>query len=153
MGCSPFLAFWDLARTLVFVLALCRQAKPEYGLDGDDIVVKLPNGGMGLVPKAKVVDYLLSFTHRYGRSKAAFFSAHGFQYQRWEEMSQALRRHAAENEIAEPTETPFGRRYVIDGNLLAPDGAGLRIRSVWFLETGIKAPRFVTAHPLPRRRT
>lgn len=48
-------------------------------------------------------------------------------------------------------ETPFGTRYVIEGPLIAPNGRELQIRTVWFIEEGSRAPRFVTAYPLKWR--
>jgi hypothetical protein len=39
----------------------------------------------------------------------------------------------------------------MDGPLIAPDGSRLNIRSAWFIYPGGGgAPRFVTAHPLPK---
>ena len=42
----------------------------------------------------------------------------------------------------------YGMRYIVDGDLQAPDGSFLRIRSVWFVHTGEIVPKFITAHPL-----
>jgi hypothetical protein len=47
-------------------------------------------------------------------------------------------------------QTVHGQRYDIDGLLIAPDGSSLNIRSAWFINVGGDAPRFVTAHPLPK---
>jgi len=47
-------------------------------------------------------------------------------------------------------ETVHGRRYVVDGQLSAPDGSRLNIRSAWYITPEDGAPRFVTAHPLPK---
>jgi hypothetical protein len=41
--------------------------------------MKLPHADRLEISKAKVVQYLLSPTHRAGRGKAGFFSAFGFQ--------------------------------------------------------------------------
>jgi hypothetical protein len=38
----------------------------------------------------------------------------------------------------------------VDGPLTAPDGTILNVRSAWYIDLGGDAPRFVTAHPLPR---
>ena len=83
---------------------------------------RLPNVERATVSEAKVTAYLLSESHPDGRGKARFFSRHGFSVARWEEMATALRRHAAENAVAEVVETAFGVRYVIEGALLTPDG-------------------------------
>lgn len=98
-----------------------------------------------------MVQYLLSSTHRAGRGKARFFSAFGFQVSAWEALAQALQQHARDNIVTLTEETPFGTRYVIEGPLIAPNGRELLIRTVWFIEEGSRAPRFVTAYPLKRR--
>jgi hypothetical protein len=93
----------------------------------------LPNAAFAEVPEDKIRKYLLSATHRSGKSKAA------------------LQRHAKENPVAEAETTEFGTRYVIDGPLIAPDGTALNVRSVWFINRDADAPRFATAHPLKRK--
>jgi len=61
--------------------------------------VKLPNPEYAVVPRAKVVDYLLSDTHRDGQHKAAFFKRFGFVIVEWERLAQALMEHAAEHAV------------------------------------------------------
>ena len=115
--------------------------------------MKLPNYENAIVPRVKIIEYLLSPTHRDGRSKAEFFTRYGFSVDRWEELAAALLRHAAGHAIAKIEDSPFGARYIIEGGLSTPDGRVPVIRSVWFIETGAHIPRFVTAYPLHRRST
>lgn len=110
--------------------------------------MRLPNAELAEVSEDKIVRYLLSTTHPAGASKAAFFGKHGFDAQRWELLAQALRKQAVEGEVAVSTQTPYGTRYVIDGFIAAPDGATLKVRSVWFISRGSSVPGFATAHPL-----
>lgn len=112
--------------------------------------MRLPHASEAAVPESKVVEYLLSPTHRAGKSKATFFSRFGFSANQWQEMAEALRRHAAENDVREQEHTAFGIRIIVDGPMNAPDGSVLNVRSVWFIDTGGHVPRFVTAHPLRR---
>lgn len=109
---------------------------------------RLPNVRRALVPEAKVVDYLLSRTHAFGRTKAAFFESFGFSSAAWQALSQALLDHAARGDIVKTEETPFGRKFVIEGPLGTPDGRDPTVRAVWFIETGGSQPRFVTAYPV-----
>src|SRR5438477_534722 len=81
----------------------------------------LPGAEKAEIIQDKIVRYLLSTTHRAGRSKAAFFGKHGFKTQDWQALAEALRRHAAENVATLVEETRYGTRYVIDGALVAPD--------------------------------
>ena len=113
--------------------------------------MKLPNGAQAEVPEAKILGYLLSPTHRAGKSKAAFFGKHGFATWNWQVLARALRAHAIENKVSRGEETAYGTRYVVDGALAAPDGTVLNVRSVWFINHGSAIPRFATAHPLSRR--
>ncbi len=112
--------------------------------------MKLPNAEQAVVPERKVTHYLLNPAHPAGGSKAWFFLRFGFTVAEWQQLAEALLRHARENEVVETEATPHGRRYVVDGPLRAPDGSELNIRSAWFIDAVGAAPRFVTAHPLPR---
>lgn len=114
--------------------------------------MKLPYVEKAEVPEAKVVRYLLSTTHRAGKSKASFFMELGFAPDRWEELAEALKQHAMDNEVTLEEKTTFGTRYVIEGLLKAPNGTWLNIRSAWFIDSEGGPPRFITAHPLRRRR-
>jgi hypothetical protein len=113
--------------------------------------LKLPNADAATIPKEKVASYLLSVTHRIGKTKAAFFGKHGFTASNWQMLERALREHATNHEVTRTDETTFGTRYVVDGRLTAPDGTSLNVRSVWFINRGTTTPRFVTAHPLKRK--
>ena len=109
--------------------------------------MKLPNHQDAVVPERKIRQYLLSLTHRDGRSKAAFFTRFGFVPDDWEALATALRRHAAEHEVVEVEATPFGTSYTIAGSLSMPDGRSAQVRVIWFIETGERIPRLVTAYP------
>lgn len=111
----------------------------------------LPNADAARVPESKILGYLLSPTHRSGKAKAAFFGSFGFTPQDWDKLAAALHRHARENPVVEEAVTAFGRRYVVDGPLIASDGTALNVRSVWFINSEGAPPRFVTAHPLKRK--
>jgi hypothetical protein len=113
--------------------------------------LNLPNAEAAEVPENKIVGYLLSTTHTAGKSKAAFFGKHGFVVTNWQVLARALREHAKKNPTLQADETAFGKRYVVDGTLLAPDGTILNVRSVWFITADSAIPRFATAHPLKRK--
>jgi hypothetical protein len=112
--------------------------------------MRLPNAERAAVPQPKITGYLLSISHRDGRSKAAFFLRFGFSTNVWQGLAEALRQHAIDHEISGVEDSPFGTRYVIEGMIHSPDGRNPMIRSVWFIEAGEEAPRFVTAYPLAR---
>ena len=110
--------------------------------------MKLPHADKAVVAKSKIVDYLLSLSHPYGRTKAGFFIRHGFSASDWKQLESALKYHAIEHEVAEPIQTTFGIKYIVEGSLNTPGGAHPTIRSIWFVETGEETPQLVTAYPL-----
>ena len=112
--------------------------------------MKLPNNLSASVPERKIIHYLLNPAHPVGGSKAAFFLRAGFTVPQWQRLAEALVRHARENDVVESEQTPHGTRHVVDGPLTAPDGTRLNVRSAWYINPGGGAPRFVTAHPLPK---
>ncbi len=95
-----------------------------------------------------MVDYLLSTTHRDGRHKAVFFGGFGFAPDNWQELVDALIRHAGDHEVAKEEDSPFGTRYVVDGTMVMADGRNAEVRTVWFIDNGADTARFVTAYPL-----
>jgi hypothetical protein len=110
--------------------------------------MKLPNAELAVVEQAKICDYLLNASHRFGASKARFFGEFGFTLDAWQALAVALRQHAADNEVAKAKETGFGPRYEIEGELAAPDGRRPRVCTVWQIDIGETAPRLITAYPL-----
>jgi hypothetical protein len=82
--------------------------------------VRLPNGDKATVPQEKVTGYLLSATHRDGRHKAAFFTSFGFAADQWQELAKV--QHAADHEVVKEKNSPFGKRYVVEGIMKAADG-------------------------------
>lgn len=110
--------------------------------------MKLPNYEQAIISRKKITQYLLSLTHPDGKSKAKFFLRFGFTEDAWEIMATASINHAANHELAKIEESPFGMRYVIEGELITPDGRNPEVRSVWFMTTGDNIPKLVSAYPL-----
>ena len=113
--------------------------------------MKLPNSELSTVPEEKITRYLLNPAHPAGGSKAVFFLHFGFRVEDWRFLAEALLQHVRDNEVVESEETRHGTRYAVDGLLVSPDGAVLNVRSAWYIDPGSVVPRFVTAHPLPKR--
>lgn len=110
--------------------------------------MKLPHADLATVEQAKIVDYLLNPTHRYGAAKAKFFAQFGFELKAWEVLAIALRDHGQQNEVTKAKQTGFGPRYEVEGELTAPDGRRPRVCTVWQVDEGETAPRLITAYPL-----
>ena len=109
--------------------------------------MKLPGLKAAAVPKEKITSYLLSFTHRSGRSKAEFFSRFGFTTEDWHTLVDALIRHAEAHEVSNIENSVFGVKYIVEGTLDSPDGRNPTVQAVWFIAEGETAPRLVTAYP------
>lgn len=103
--------------------------------------------GGRLISEAKVTDYLLNSAHFVGRSKAAFFERFGFLVDRHVELLEALLAHPENNAVVDVAVTAYGIKSVVQCRLDTPDGRNPCLRSVWFLETGAKIQRLVTAYP------
>ena len=78
------------------------------------------------------------------------FHGYGFTAEGWKTLAAALRRHAAEHEVAKQVESPLGTRYVIEGRMDTPDTRHALVRTVWFIAKGEQTARFVTAYPLKK---
>jgi hypothetical protein len=112
--------------------------------------MKLPHLELAQVRRKKIVDSLLSPTHRDGRSKHDFFVRFGFRPEEWEQLRDALMQHASDNDVTSQEQTILGVRYLIDGALRCPDGRHPLVRVVWFADFEDNVPRLVTAYPLER---
>ena len=115
--------------------------------------MKVPYIDEAEVPRAKIVLYLLNPEHRAGRSKARFFSGHGYAPERWEEMVGGL----ADPRVGR-TKLPNRKRrrwafaWSWKDLLALGDGVVAEIRSVWFIESGERLARLATAYPLRQRK-
>ena len=109
--------------------------------------MKLPNFDQAIVEREKIADYLLNASHRYGASKAQFFTHFGFRLEAWEQLADALLKHGQVNELRRTRETAFGPRYEVEGELNCPNGRCPQVRTVCQLDRGEVAPRLITAYP------
>ena len=110
--------------------------------------MKLPDAEHAVVPGRKITHYLLSTEHRDGQHKAEFFRSFGFSLEAWEELASALLDHARNQEVVEIVPTPFGRNFVVEGALNAPDGRSPVVRVVWYIAKNAETATLATAYPL-----
>jgi hypothetical protein len=112
----------------------------------------LPYLEQAVVRPEKLTGYLLSHGHPHGQNKARFFEALGFSAAAWRVLADALVAHARTHGVKASIPTPFGVRYVVEGELATPVGRNPVIRAIWFVETDASAPYFVTAYPVKEER-
>jgi hypothetical protein len=100
------------------------------------------------VDQSKITGYLLNDAT--GRGKAAFFLRLGFHRENWEILAAALKAQARGNPVTLVVDSPYGKRYSIDGAIETPDNRQPRprVRTVWILEAGTTVPRLITAYPV-----
>lgn len=110
--------------------------------------MNLPNAEAADIPLRKMRDYLLDLEHPEGRSKAAFFLAMGFHPDRWELLANAVREMIAHTQVTQTLESRHGTKYIVEGDLMTPTARCVHVRTVWIVEPGESAPRFVTAYPI-----
>jgi hypothetical protein len=110
--------------------------------------MELPNASSVEVSREKIVGYLLNPGHPDGAGKAAFFRAAGFCVERWEELAEALTNLAKHASVLRSMESAHGSKYIIDGQVNAPSGQVIHVRSVWIVDRGRQVPRLVTAYPV-----
>lgn len=110
--------------------------------------MKLPYRQNAYIPKAKLIEYLLSQTHAVGKFKAKFFYKLGFNQSTVSIFERALLDIAQSKEIKEELSTVYGTKYVIDGKINTPSNKTVKIRTIWILEKGLKKPRFITVYPV-----
>jgi hypothetical protein len=114
--------------------------------------MKLPYVERALVPDTKLGAYLLSLSSAGGKDKAAFFLRFGFSRSRPEEFRTALLAHGEQHDVASTRVNVQGTKYIVEGELISPDGRNPLVRSVWIILNEENTPRFVTAYRLRRRR-
>ena len=102
--------------------------------------LRLPNAHLTWIDQEKISDYLLSSTNPRGKAKADFFLSFGFSLARWEQLAEALRRHATSHAVARVVETAYGPRYHVDGEIETPDGRNPLVRTVWQIDLGAIIP-------------
>ena len=109
--------------------------------------MELPNKSRAHVPPEKVTEYLLSETHAVGKSKAKYFRSYGFNDENASDLADGLLAIAQNAPVESSERSPYGTKYIIDGDLETPNGDMIPVRTVWIIETDDDTPRLVTAYP------
>ena len=107
-----------------------------------------PNREQAYIPEPKLSKYVLSETHAVGKAKAKYFRSLGYTEANANELADALLMIAKSEGVSKKVTTPYGTKYIVEGELVTPSGTTARIRTVWVVEPHDKRPRFVTAYPV-----
>lgn len=109
--------------------------------------MKLPRNREATIAASKITGYLLSETHPVGSTKAKYFRALGYSEENADQLREALVRIAATGDIAKEIVTPYGTKYVVEGDLVTPIERRVRVRTIWMARADEDILRFVTAYP------
>lgn len=108
---------------------------------------RLPNGARAVVPPGKVEAYLLNDLHTQNRGKARFFELAGYSLSQPERLERDLKTIARTGRVTGVVPTDDGMKYVVVGELSAPNRRNYLITTVWMIESEKTEPRLVTAYP------
>ncbi len=128
--------------------SLFANKKVKQNHNGTSWKMKLPNSESAIIPREKIAHYLLDLKHPSGRGKAIFFRNYGFKSEDWHIFEDALRTHIQLSIVTDFLKTNYGDKYILEGDILTPDGNVLHIRSIWIMPFESSAPILVTAYPL-----
>lgn len=119
--------------------------------------MKLPNRKSATISKIKLDGYLLSLTHKRGKSKAKFFRGIGFNETNSSELKMALLKIAKQNEVKsikkENKKDPRTMelititKYAIEGKIDAPNGKSYMVKTIWAIVASDKTPHLATVYP------
>ena len=109
--------------------------------------MRLPQAELAIIADEKLGGYLLSPSHAIGKEKAHWLAAVGFTPHHVAELRAELLRLAREGEARPAGVTSHGAKYAITAAIRAPGGTRVEVRTIWIIDTGAVAPRFVTCYP------
>lgn len=107
----------------------------------------LPNADLAFVTPDKITDYVLEPTHLEGGPKADFLQRFGFSPTAPDKMAFALLDHARAHDAVPLPPTQYGAKFEVSGPLRCPDGRMPVVKTVWIIDAGEVAPRFITLVP------
>ncbi len=113
----------------------------------------LPNNENAFIAPAKLTEYLLSETHKDGKSKAKFFRKYGFNEENVDLLEKELLNLARDREVTEIEPTEYGIKYKIVGTINTPVEKTISILTIWIINTDQDCPGFVTARPFSEKRS
>lgn len=113
------------------------------------VVMRIPGAERAIIPREKIVDYLLDLDHPDGGPKARLLASLGFDAARPEEFETAMRSQHLTAEAQSGRPSPFGQKYEVTATLDGPVGR-IVATSVWIVLVNEDCPRLVTL--VPRRR-
>lgn len=109
--------------------------------------MKVPYRNKAIIDKQrKIVGYLLNLRNPDSRPKALYFRSKGFNETNINIFQERLLSVIYTQEIEKIETSPYGKKYITKGKILAPNGEMIVILTVWIVANGTRKPSFVTAY-------
>lgn len=108
----------------------------------------VPNNDSAFISSAKLFDYLLNEDHPDDGSKARFFKRRGFDAV---SLSEVLMEQVQQTEYFTYVDTTFGRKYVLQSEVIGPDGVAFTLRTIWIIRNLTLSPSLITAYPIKQK--
>lgn len=108
----------------------------------------LPEVASASAPQEKLQGYLLSHTHPVGKEKAHVINqVLGYNAENWETFQAKLLKEVQKSPVTKTTVTENGTKYKVPVILYGRKDRFLRLNTIWQIDNGATAPRFITATP------
>ena len=108
---------------------------------------RLPDCEKARIEDAKLYRYLLNMEHPDGKAKARFYELIGYTTGNGEQLRADLLTLACSGSVVNELPNRVGRKYIVVGNLSAPNGRTYQLLTVWAVEPPDNEPRLITAYP------
>jgi uncharacterized protein DUF6883 len=109
--------------------------------------MRVPNADRAIIAANKLTGYLLNASHKRGGAKARLLLSVGYRSDYPQLLASDLRAQHLSLEVTRSHENAYGAVYEVEGPIKTPCGRTVRFCSVWQIDTGTDAPRFITMYP------
>ena len=110
--------------------------------------MKLPELYQIIIPKKKIIDYLLSLSHTIGKHKARYFYKVGFSVENREQFSDAIIEIVRDINISKQFQNNYGTIFIIEGEMKTPSNTKIKVRTVWIVLTNQNIATLITVYPI-----
>lgn len=101
------------------------------------------------IAQDKLTRYLL--VKRPVGDKSEFLKQAGYGLDNWQQLEQDIRQQILSNEATSTEQFQHGEYFEIIGPLTVPNGAVLRVKTVWMQESSSGVTKVITLYPDKRR--
>ena len=105
--------------------------------------MRLP--GNDVITPEKITDYLLKWQPDNDKSK--FLALGGYSLGNWRQLLEDIRNQILPLDAELMRKTAYGDLFKIRGELKGPNGASLRVITIWMAEDASKQTKFITLFP------